>query len=71
MILHKFLSCLVNKTCNLCFYLVLLVFVGVIDQTLVIKVEIYLCFSFLSANMYFENVIIVAIAITEFIPDKF
>ena len=63
--------CGLNKNCNLCLYLVLLVFLEVFNQTSVTKVEIYLCFYFLSANMYFEKVVMVAIATTELIPDKF
>ena len=63
--------CSLNKNCNLCLYLVLLVFLEVFNQTSVTKVEIYLCFYFLSANMYFEKVVMVAIATTELIPDKF
>ena len=38
--------CFVTKTCNLCSYLVLLVFLGVFNQTCATKLEIYLCFSF-------------------------
>ena len=63
--------CGLSKNCNLCLYLVLLVFLEVFNQTSVTKVEIYLCFYFLSANMYFEKVVMVAIATTELIPDKF
>ena len=63
--------CSLSKNRNLCFYLVLLVFLEVFNQTSVTKVEIYLCFYFLSANMYFEKVVMVAIATTELIPDKF
>ena len=63
--------CGLSKNHNLCLYLVLLVFLEVFNQTSVTKVEIYLCFYFLSANMYFEKVVMVAIATTELIPDKF
>ena len=38
--------CFVTKTCNLCWYLVLLIFLGVFNQTCATKLEIYLCFSF-------------------------
>lgn len=38
--------CFVTKTCNLCLYLVLLVFLGVFNQTSATKLEIYLWFSF-------------------------
>ena len=63
--------CGLSKNRNLCLYLVLLVFLEVFNQTSVTKVEIYLCFYFLSANMYFEKVVMVAIATTELMPDKF
>ena len=60
----------VTKTCNACLYLSLLVIRRAFHQRSAINVEIFLLLSLLSAIMYFENVVMVAITITELIPDK-